>query len=423
MHISNKGGMIMRTLVVKFGGKSLATPDRIQLAVSKVIEAISKGYKLVVVVSAIGDTTDRLIDLLEFVCGERCDPKFRDEVLSMGERLSARLFAASLRSAGLEVRFFDPKDDDWPIITDEVFGDASPLDESIERINLYIKPLLDSGIVPVIPGFIGRSKNGYVTTLGRGGSDTTAFLIAKGLSADQVILVTDVDGIMTADPKIVSNPKRIDIISVHDLSVLADIGAKFIHKKALAYKDPSIDVKVLSFKSVSLEDQGTIIKGGFERKMEITQVYDKPIGYITILGEDIASYTEIICETLSIVSSTGSILGLSCSNKSAIIYMPEDLCVDVANRVHGLIDKYRGKIKAIAVRRGLCMFAIRGFGLEESPGIIANISKPLSEKNINIHGVYTVSSTVFIIVDWNAKDLVFSTLKNVFDERWNACIV
>ncbi|MEM2740035.1 MAG: aspartate kinase [Candidatus Bathyarchaeia archaeon] len=413
--------MAAHILVVKFGGKSLATPDRIKLAVSKVIEAVKKGYKLVVVVSAIGDTTDKLIELLESVCEGWCDPRFRDEVLSMGERLSARLFAASLRSTGLEARFLDPRDDDWPIITDEVFGDASPLDESIERINVYVKPLLDSGIIPVIPGFIGRSKSGYITTLGRGGSDTTALFIAKGLSADQAILVTDVDGIMTADPKIVSNPKRIDAISVHDLSVLADVGVKFIHKKALAYKDPSIDVKVLSFKSVSFEDQGTIIKGGFERKMDVRQVYDKPIGYITILGEDIASYTEIICETISIIGSAGSILGLSCDNQSIIVYMPEDLCVNIADRVHRLVEKYRGKVKAIAVRRGLCMFAVRGFGLEESPGIIAGISKPLSEKNINIHGVYTVSSTVFILVDWSVKDVVFSTLKDVFSEGWNAC--
>ncbi|MCS7113245.1 MAG: aspartate kinase [Nitrososphaerota archaeon] len=415
--------MATQILVVKFGGKSLATPDRIKLAVSKVVEAVRKGYKIVVVVSAIGDTTDRLIELLESVCEGRGDPRFRDEVLSMGERLSARLFAASLKSTGLEARFLDPRDDDWPIITDEAFGDASPLDESIERINMYVKPLIDSGIIPVIPGFIGRSRNGCITTLGRGGSDTTAFLVAKGLSADQVILVTDVDGIMTADPKIVSNPKRIDAICVHDLSILADVGAKFIHKKALAYKDPSIDVKVLSFKSASLEDQGTIIKGGFERRMDVTQVYDKPIGYITILGEDVASHTEILCETLSIIGSTGSMLGLSCDNRSIIVYMPEDLCIDIADRVHRLVEKYSGKVKAIAVRRGLCMLAVRGFGLEESPGIIASVSKPLSEKNINIHGVYTVSSTVFILVDWSVKDVVFSILKSVFDERWNPCTV
>jgi aspartate kinase len=414
--------MVAHTFVVKFGGKSLATPDRIKLAAFKVAEAVKKGYKLVVVVSAIGDTTDRLIELLESVCEGQCDPRFKDEVLSMGERLSARLFAASLKSIGLEARFLDPSNDDWPIITDENFGDANPLGESIERISIYIKPLLDSGIIPVVPGFIGRSKNGCITTLGRGGSDTTAFLIAKGISADQVILVTDVDGIMTADPKIVSNPKRIDTISVHDLSVLADVGAKFIHKKALAYKDPSIDVKVLSFRSVGLEDQGTVIKGGLERRIDVTQVYDKPIGYITILGESVSSHIEVVCEALSIIGSAGPILGLSCDNRSIIVYMPEDLCVSVADRVHQLVEKYGKEVKAIAIRRGLSLLAVRGFGLEESPGIIASISKPLSEKNVNIHGMYTVSSTVFILVDWNSKDIVISTLRNVFDERWNTCI-
>jgi aspartate kinase len=102
--------------------------------------------------------------------------------------------------------------------------------------------------------------------------------------------------------------------------------------------------------------------------------------------------------------------------------MPEDLCVSVADRVHQLVEKYGKEVKAIAIRRGLSLLAVRGFGLEESPGIIASISKPLSEKNVNIHGMYTVSSTVFILVDWNSKDIVISTLRNVFDERWNTCI-
>lgn len=407
--------MSLSTLVVKFGGKSLATPDRIKLAVSKVADAVKRGYRLAVIVSAIGDTTDRLLELLESICGDCCDPRMKDEILSMGERLSARIFVASLNSIGLKARLFDPYDDDWPIVTDENFGNAYPLDETIDRINLYVKPLLGSGIIPVIPGFIGRSKSGFITTLGRGGSDTTAFLVAKGISANQVILITDVDGIMTADPKIVSNPKRIDTITVNDLSILADVGAKFIHKKALAYKDPSIDVKVLSFKSESLEGEGTIIKGGINKELNIMQVYDKPVGYIAILCEDLPSHIDILCEALSVISSTGYILGLSCDNRSMIVYMPEDHCIQAADKVHKLIDKYDGRIKAVAVRRGLSMLAVKGFGLEESPGIITGISRPLSEKSINIHGIYTVSSTIFVLVDWKVREIALSMLKEAFN--------
>jgi len=97
-----------------------------------------------------------------------------------------------------------------------------------------------------------------------------------------------------------------------------------------------------------------------------------------------------------------------------IVYMPEDHCIQAADKVHGLIDKYDGRIKAVAVRRGLSMLAVKGFGLEESPGIITGISRPLSEKSINIHGIYTVSSTIFVLVDWKVREMALSMLKEAF---------
>lgn len=405
-----------KVIVVKFGGKSLATPDRVRVAASKVAEAVKRGYKVAVVVSAIGDTTDRLLNIVESACRGKAEPKLVDEILSIGERLSCRIFAATLRSLGLEARFFDPKDEDWPILTDENFNNASPLEESIARVEAYVKPLMNKGVVPIIPGFVGRSKTGQVTTLGRGGSDTTAFIVSRGVSADQVILVTDVEGIMTGDPKLIPDPRRIDVISVEELAALADVGVKFIHRKALAYKDPSIDAKVVSFKSESLDSEGTLVKGGLKKGIDVFQAYDKPVGYITLVGRGLADHPEIISEVVSSVTSVGSILGLSSNSQSLLVYTPESICVEAAAKIHRLIEKYRGRALAVAVRKGLSLIAIRGFGLEESPGVIARISQPVSREGINIHGIYTVSSTVFLLVDWNLKDRVLEILKKSFSE-------
>ncbi|MEM3507321.1 MAG: aspartate kinase, partial [Candidatus Bathyarchaeia archaeon] len=202
-----------RIIVAKFGGSSLADSERIVKAAKTVAKEVEKGNMVVVVTSAMGKTTDELIKLLKKTSNENIEKMDLDDVLSMGERTSARIFATALKSQGFKVRYFDPSDQDWPIITDDNFSNANPiLDECEKRIKESILPLLKDGIIPIIGGFIGKTKNGRVSTIGRGGSDTTAFLIARALKANEVVLVTDSDGIMTADPKIVSNAKKLDRI-------------------------------------------------------------------------------------------------------------------------------------------------------------------------------------------------------------------
>ncbi len=123
---------------------------------------------------------------------------------------------------------------------------------------------MEKGIIPVVAGFLGKTKDGKITTLGRGGSDTTAFILAEALNADEIVLVTDADGILSGDPKIVSNPERLKKIDVNTLVGLADSGAKFIHSKALKYKPKNINVRVINHSHGNLSKEGTVITGALQ---------------------------------------------------------------------------------------------------------------------------------------------------------------
>ena len=191
-----------KTLVVKFGGSSLRDKDRLSNTASLIAKETEKGTRLVVVVSAMGKMTDQLLNLIHQDSAKGLDKTDSDDILAMGERTSVRVFATALKAVGVEAKYFDPGEPNWPIITDDNFSDANPILElCLQRVREHVVPLLDWGTVPVIAGFVGRSTAGKVSTIGRGGSDTTAFIIAKGIGADEVVLVTDADGILSADPK------------------------------------------------------------------------------------------------------------------------------------------------------------------------------------------------------------------------------
>src|SRR2546425_3848401 len=182
LHLASSFDQRRRLLIVKFGGSSLSNPKRICLAVASVAKEYARGNRIVVVVSAVGNTTDRLLHLTNGGAGlVKTD---RDDILAMGERTSARIFAAALKSRGIQARYYDPSDRDWPIITDDNFQNANPLkNKCVQRIRRYLKPVLGDGVVPVIGGFIGRTRDGRISTLGRGGSETNALQLAMKLEA------------------------------------------------------------------------------------------------------------------------------------------------------------------------------------------------------------------------------------------------
>ncbi|HEY4674515.1 MAG TPA: aspartate kinase, partial [Candidatus Bathyarchaeia archaeon] len=335
-----------------------------------------------------------------------------DDIIAMGERTSIRIVSAALKAAGVESRYFDPLDEDWPIITDNTFSNANPiLEQCEERIQQSVLSLVEKSVVPVIAGFIGRTADGKVTTLGRGGSDTTAFILARALKADEVILVTDSDGIMSADPKIVPNPERLPEIDVNTLVGLADSGAKFIHRKALKYKDPSINVRVINHAHGDLSREGTVITGALSTELDAALESPSPATSITVAGHDVSGKPHIIQDLTEIAKTHSSMLGLSVNHNSIILYVSEQGNLDsLLKQVHETILKYKESI-AMSVRKNLAFLRISGVGLEETPGSIGKISETLRLNEINIFGILTITSSILIFVDWNEKEKTINLIK------------
>lgn len=394
-----------KKIVVKFGGSSLADHERLSRAVAAVVSEAKKGTRIVVVVSAMGKTTDVLLSTMKNTSNGKLDKRELDDILSMGERTSVRVFAAALRTNDVESRYFDPHHDDWPIITDAVFSNANPiLDECRKRIRESVLPVVEKGVVPVIAGFVGKTVDGRITTLGRGGSDTTAFILAEALGADEIVLVTDANGIMSADPKIIARPRRLAEIDVNALVGLADSGAKFVHSKALKYKPQSINVRVINHALGSLNEEGTVISGGLSTELDVRMAHPLPVAEITIVGQKIVEKPSIVLEIMEKAKVHSSLLGMSMDQNSVILYVSEEKDIDsLFNETHRIILENKETI-AMAVKKNLAFLKISGVGLEETHGIIGKISEILRVNGINISGILTITSSILLFLDWNQRE-------------------
>ena len=408
-----------KKIVVKFGGSSLADHERLSKAVAAVVNEAQKGTRITVVVSAMGKTTDVLMNTAKNTSNGKLEKRELDDILSMGERTSVRIFAAALRTNGVESRYFDPLDDDWPIITDAAFSNANPLlDECEKRIRERVLPIVENGVVPVIAGFVGRTIDGRITTLGRGGSDTTAFILAEALNADEVVLVTDADGIMSGDPKIVVSPRRLSEIDVNTLVGLADSGAKFVHSKALKYKPQSINVRVINHAHGDLNEEGTLITGALATELDVDVAYPSPVAEITVLGHSISENPLIIREMVEKAKAHSLLLGMSMNTNSVILYVSEEKGIDLLfNEIHETILNNAETI-AMAAKKELVFLKISGVGLEETHGIIGKISEILRVNGINISGILTIASSILVFVDWNEREKALHLIRNSLRSHW-----
>jgi aspartate kinase len=411
---SEKSG---KKIVVKFGGSSLADPAKLLKAVAAVADEAAKDTRIVVVVSAMGKTTDILMSTVKNTSNGKLEKRELDDILSMGERTSVRIFAAALRTNGVESCYLDPLDDRWPIITDAAFSNANPLLEECEkRIRDSVLPIVEQGIVPVIAGFVGRTMDGKITTLGRGGSDTTAFIIAEALNADEVVLVTDADGIMSGDPKIVTNSKCLSEIDVSTLVGLADSGAKFIHSKALKYKPQSIAVKVINHAHGSLSQKGTLITGALATELDVEIAQSSPVAEITVVGHRVSEKPQVILEIVEKAEVQTSLLGMSMNANSVILYVSQEKNIDTLfDQIHTVILNNSETI-AMAVKKDLAFLKTSGVGLEETHGLIGKISENLRVNEINIYGILTITSSILLFVDWSEREKALQLIRSSLRE-------
>ncbi len=402
-----------KKIVVKFGGSSLSDHERLLKAVVAVVNEAKKGTRIAVVVSAMGKTTDVLMSTAKNTSNGKLAKHELDDILSMGERTSVRIFSAALRNNGVESRYFDPLDDDWPIITDAAFSNANPLlSECKQRIKDCVLPVVEKGTVPVIAGFVGRTLDGKITTLGRGGSDTTAFVLAEALDADEVVLVTDAEGIMSGDPKLVAAPRRLSEIDVNRLVGLADSGAKFIHAKALKYKPRNINVRVINHAHGDLTKEGTIITGALATELGVNIAHPSSIAEITVVGNHISENPLIVSEMVEKAKAHSTLVGMSMNTNSAILYVSEEKNIDALfNEAHQTVLNHAEAL-AMAVKKSLAFLKISGVGLEETHGIIGKISEILRVNSINISGILTIASSILVFVDWNERERALQLIRN-----------
>jgi len=383
--------------IVKFGGSSVADTERISHAAKLISDKCKTGEKLIVVISAIGKTTDELLKLAK---GTNPDavPHQLDEILAMGERTSSRILATALSARGVKADFLDVEKEDWPIITDENHGDANIiLDTTTDRVRYVIAKKMEELDVLVVPGFIGKTTDGKITTLGRGGSETTAFVIAGSLKIPRVILVSDVSGIMSADPKLIKEPEKLKEIEVEKLVGLADSGVKFLHKKALGYKPDEVEVKLISNKSESLDVEGTVIKGTVA-DIEVIKESDKVAASITIVGKGISDNPGLLAKMLFVFHENNvPMYGMSANHDSLVFYASEEGIEKIYEKLHEIVLENKETL-AIARRGNLGVLKVNGIGLQETPGSMARAADVLRKNGINIYGQYTVMSEIFVIV-------------------------
>ncbi len=393
-------------IVVKFGGSVLMNEENLKKAADMIKSEVEKVSRLVLVVSALKGQTDELLNLTNKVAPD-VSLSYLDEILAMGEKTSARIMSAALASKGLNPYLIDTESPHWPIITDDKHGDANPLlDETSRAIEEKLIPVIESGKIPVICGFIGKSKTDKVTTMGRGGSDTTAVLLGSCLNAKEVVLVKDVGSILSADPSKVEGSVPIDILDPEEAYILTAGGAKILQAKALRYKKDDLIIRVISLENKNLTSGGTLIgKGSLGYEIEC---YDKPVTMVTIVGAEASNPQSLALLAYEVQRSGGDIVSITSDEKSSILYISNGR--KLLNNLHKLmVEKRIGK--AVSSFEDLSMVSIKGRQLETNPGIIQRFITPLADQGINIYGLVTISSSIKIFISNKEIEKVLTLLR------------
>lgn len=406
----------MEIIVAKFGGTSIGNGDRIRKAAESVVKEYMKGKRVVVVVSAINKTTDDILKTVDDAIGESITPKQLADIVSMGEITSVRIFSSTIESLGVKSEYLDPRMDNWPIITDSNYLNADINFELTEKKSEELIKLLDQGIIPVLCGFLGKDEDGIMTTLGRGGSDITAFLLGHCLKAEEVVIVTDVGGVMSTDPNRLQSAKKLDKISVEEMRDLATHGAKVLHPHALRYKDPLINAKIIGFEHGDLSAIGTDIIGPAGNHMlKTTALNVEPISVMAVVGEEILTKTGVLSElTDALAQNKINIYGISTGQNSVTLFIDKSL-VDTAHHILHDVVVENQDLSSISVGTDIAMITVTSQDFIDTPGIITRITEPLRKKKINIVEISSSQTSVVIFVEWKDGKRAYELVRSVLE--------
>ena len=389
-------------LVAKFGGTSLATGDRIDRAADSIAKVVGDGHEVVVVASAMGSTTDDLLEEINFEA-EVADVA---EIVSMGERTSVRMLKAALTARGVASRFLEPGCADWPIIVDEA-GEVDR-DATTTRTAALATTLADG--VPVVTGFLAEGPDGEVTTLGRGGSDTTAVMLGRYLDADQVVIVTDVEGVMTGDPRAVEGARNVGEITVDELRSLSFRGAEVVAPSALAYKTDDFEVRVLHYQHPDLLTGGTDIVGQFENLIDMRE---RPLSCLTVAGRAIRNSPGILARLASALGDHDVNIDVASSGLDSVtFYVDTDSDDEAESILHEQVIE-NDALSSVTVDGPAAV--IRVTGEIDQTGVITAILDALSAAEIGVNDVITSATSVAVFVDWPQREAALARIQAAFD--------
>ena len=404
----------MALIVQKYGGTSVANPERIKKVAERVARFHSEGHQVVVVVSAMSGETDRLIKLAREIQAQP-EPRELDVMISTGEQVTIGMLSMALIARGVPAKSYTGGQ--VRILTDESHTKARILEIDEKRMRAD----LDSGKVVVVAGFQGTTEHGDITTLGRGGSDTTGVALAAALKADECQIYTDVDGVYTTDPRVVPEARRLETITFEEMLEMASLGSKVLQIRSVEFAGKyKVKLRVLS----SFEDNnnGTLIT--FEEKPKMEQpiisgiAFNRDEAKLSLLG--VPDRPGIAYAILEPVGSAQVDVDMIIQNIGV------DGSTDFSFTVHRndyqkTLDLLNNTIKPSTGAREvrgdnkICKVSLVGVGMRSHAGVASKMFKTLSEEGINIQMISTSEIKISVVLDEKYMELAVRALHKAFD--------
>ena len=402
----------MSLIVQKYGGTSVGTPERIAAVADKVAGFRAAGHDMVVVLSAMSGETNRLVALAQQM-QDVPSPREMDVLLSTGAQVTIALLCMALQQRGYDARSYTGGQ--VRILTDSAHTKAR-----IEAIDdQRMRADLDAGRVVVVAGFQGVDEQGNITTLGRGGSDTTAVALAAALKADECQIYTDVDGVYTTDPRVVDGARRLERITFEEMLEMASQGSKVLQIRAVEFAGKyKVPLRVLSsFKDglgtlITLEDdddmEKPVVSGiAFNRdeaKLTVAGIPDTPGVAYRILGpiSDANIEVDVIVQNVSEDGTTSLTFTVHRNDMEKAQRLLEGVSAEVNAR-------------SVIADDGIAKVAIVGVGMRSHAGVAARMFKALAQENINIQMISTSEIKITVVVDEKYLELAVRTLHSAFD--------
>lgn len=404
----------MALIVAKFGGTSVADIERIERAAEKVVREVDEGHKVVVVVSAMSGVTNQLVDYCSQISPMH-DVREYDTVVSSGEQVTSGLMAMALQKRGVTARSWLG----WqiPIKTNAVHGKARI--QEIDTTELHKR--LNDGEVAVVPGFQGITDMNRISTLGRGGSDTSAVALAAALEADRCDIYTDVSGVYTADPRLVPNARKIHKIAYEEMLELASLGSKVLQTRSVEMGAKNgVPIQVLS----SFDDEvGSNLKGTLvttedkivEQEVVTGIAHSRDEAKVTVVGvKDVPGVAARLFEPLAAAAVNVDMIvqNISAEGRTDMTFTAPHNELDLA--VKTIKDKVDLTYKDLIIDKNVAKVSVVGIGMRSHAGVANKMFKTLADKNINIQVISTSEIKISVLIEDDYTELAVRSLHSAY---------